>query len=210
MTLRNFCFAVVTAIVFANATFAQNPQDGNGAGSRSSDLRQQPGKGRPEIPGAMIGAMAQRMPLMVALDADQDGSISAAEIENAPKALVKLDKDGDGALSSEELRPDLAAMAREGGFPGGRPGAGPAMGKEMMSRMFEERDTDKDGKLSGEEIPERMRENVARVDENGDGAIQKAEMEKAAARMAERMGQFRGGKGDRDGGGVKPKRPPVE
>ncbi|MFN5734023.1 MAG: hypothetical protein ACK48R_19430 [Planctomyces sp.] len=44
-------------------------------------------------------------PLMQALDADQDGSLSPAEIENAAKALAKLDKNGDGTLSTDELRP---------------------------------------------------------------------------------------------------------
>lgn len=201
----DFCVAAMSVILLSATSFAQDTPKGDAPGSRLQGLRQQ-GGGRPD----MAGAMAQRLPLMMALDADKDGTISATEIENASKALAKLDKDGDGALSAEELRPDFAAMAKDGVFPGGQPGAGAAMGKEMMARMFEQRDADKDGKLSGDEIPERMRENVSRVDENGDGAIDKAEMEKAVAKMAERGGQGRGAKNDKDGAGVKPKRPPVE
>ena len=42
------------------------------------------------------------MPLMTALDADGDGTLSKAEIANASKALMTLDKDKDGVLSEEE------------------------------------------------------------------------------------------------------------
>jgi len=44
-------------------------------------------------------------PLIHALDADHDGTISAQEMENAPESLKALDKNGDGELSPEELRP---------------------------------------------------------------------------------------------------------
>lgn len=44
-------------------------------------------------------------PLETALDADDDGEISAGEIDNAPAVLKKLDKDGDGKLTPEEYRP---------------------------------------------------------------------------------------------------------
>ena len=134
----NFYVAALSVMFLAATSFAQDTPKGDGPGSRLKALRQQEGGGRPEI----AGAMAQRMPLMMALDADKDGSISASELENASKALAKLDKDGDGALSSEELRPDFAAMAREGGFPPGQPGAGGPMGKEMMAKMFVQRVAD--------------------------------------------------------------------
>lgn len=44
-------------------------------------------------------------PLIAALDVDHDGTISAAELANAPESLKVLDKNGDGELSPEELRP---------------------------------------------------------------------------------------------------------
>ena len=56
-------------------------------------------------------------PLIIALDANRDGEISAEEIENATAALKKLDKNGDGKLTRDELRPE--------GAPGfGGPGQG--------------------------------------------------------------------------------------
>jgi hypothetical protein len=44
-------------------------------------------------------------PVIVALDANHDGVISAYEITNAPAALKTLDKNGDGQLTQDELRP---------------------------------------------------------------------------------------------------------
>lgn len=44
-------------------------------------------------------------PLVAALDADHNGTVSAEEIANAPESLKELDKNGDGQLSREELRP---------------------------------------------------------------------------------------------------------
>ena len=44
-------------------------------------------------------------PVLAALDADHDGVISAAEIQNAPAALKTLDKNGDGRLTPDELIP---------------------------------------------------------------------------------------------------------
>jgi len=194
--------AALVLTLLTTAAEGQDAPKGEGPQGRFPGLRQQQGNRRSELPALM----AQRSPLMMALDADKDGILSASEIENASKALAKLDKNGDGVLSPEELRPDFAMMSRDGQPPAGdgRPS------REMIARMFEQRDANKDGKLSGDEIPERMRENLSRMDENGDGAIDKSEIEKAMARMGERIGQQRGGKGDRDGSGVRPNRPPVE
>ena len=196
---------LLAIVVLSTATFAGDEPKGKGPGGKGFGQRPPEG-GRPE----MAGMMAQRMPLMMALDADKDGSISVSELENAPKALAKLDKDGDGALSQEELRPDFADMAGAG-LPKGGPGGGDGPpSKEMMARMFEQRDIDKDGKLSGDEIPDRMKQNLTKVDENSDGAVDKSEMEKALAKMGDRPGKSRGAKGDKDGAGVKPKRPSTE
>jgi len=163
-------------------------------------------------------------PLMQALDADQDGSLSPAEIENPAKALAKLDKNGDGTLSTDELRP-AGLPERPGREPGepGRPGqggaaAGGAASGEMLTRMFETRDANKDGKLTGEEIPERMRQNLERVDSNKDGGIDKAELQQAMSRLQQGGGRPGGQPGGRpegqrrrpggDGGdGVRPSRP---
>ena len=47
----------------------------------------------------------QPPPLLMALDTDHDGQLSAAEITHATAALKTLDRDGDGILSGDELHP---------------------------------------------------------------------------------------------------------
>lgn len=57
------------------------------------------------------------MPIVMALDANHDGVISADEIANAPAALKTLDKNGDGQLTKDEYLPPVQtkvmAMARK-------------------------------------------------------------------------------------------------
>jgi hypothetical protein len=43
--------------------------------------------------------------VLIALDANGDGEITAAEIRAAVTALENLDKDGDGWVRREEMRP---------------------------------------------------------------------------------------------------------
>ena len=45
--------------------------------------------------------------ILRALDKDQDGALSAVEIDGAAAALRTLDRNGDGVLSGEELRPSM-------------------------------------------------------------------------------------------------------
>jgi hypothetical protein len=149
---------------------------------------------------------------MKALDLDEDGRLSSSEIESAPKSLMKLDKNGDGVLSEDELRPEPGPwmnLAGPGGPRGpGGPGAGmPGGGPAMLLRLFENRDKDGDGKLSGDEIPEQMRERIGMLDENGDGAIEKSEVEKMRARI-EAGGGKRPDRRESGGEGVRPNRPP--
>jgi Ca2+-binding EF-hand superfamily protein len=224
MKMRLFTFALAAALSPSMA-FAQRDDEKGKQGPRRGEMQrpemQRPGQGGrpggfggnagPMAPGGPnLGMMAKFFPVMVALDADQDGNLSATEIANASKALLKLDKDGDGVLSLEELRPDPSSMPGMMAGPGGPgPGAGGPMGPlngAMMAKLFESRDLNGDGKLEGDEIPERMRERLSMLDKDGDGALQKSEMERAAALMGDRNGP-KGRGNDNDGSGVKPKRP---
>ena len=123
------------------------------AGAQQQQARSQDGERRGPID-----------PMRGALDADRDGTISAAEIEAAPAALAKLDRNGDGLLTEEEYRP-----MRRGGGRGGNP-------EDMFNRLFAENDKNKDGKLAVSELPDRMREFMATADANKDGFISKEEM----------------------------------
>lgn len=71
-------------------------------------------------PGGKHGDRGHRpppSPVMLALDANHDGILSAEEIARASQVLLTLDKNHDGQLTQDELRP-----ARP---PGGKPGGGP-------------------------------------------------------------------------------------
>ena len=63
--------------------------------------------------------------------------------------------------------------------------------------IFQRRDANGDGKLSGQEIPERMRGNLGRMDTDGDGAVTLAEFRQA---MNQFRGRRRGRSTGRDGG----------
>lgn len=80
-------------IALLAATPALFAQDGPPPGDEG-----RPGPGGPHGP---------RMPppLMVALDTNKDGELSAEEIAAASESLAKLDKNGDGKLDREELFP---------------------------------------------------------------------------------------------------------
>jgi Ca2+-binding EF-hand superfamily protein len=121
------------------------------------------GQPRPEM---IVGVM-----LLKALDADGNGELSSSEIADAPKVLAKFDKNGDGKIEKEEL---LAQAPRPQGAPGGAPG-GPG---EAFAARLKEADKNGDGKLSKEEAPERLQQVFDRIDANGDGQIEQAEMRK--------------------------------
>ncbi len=107
-------------------------------------------------------------PALQLLDADKDGVISVAELNNAPAALAKLDANGDGQLTADELRPQ------------GRPPADGDMAKSLMSF-----DKNGDGKLAKDELPERMQGMLARGDKDGDGFLSLAELKAMAPQRRE-------------------------
>lgn len=151
-----------------------------------------------------------------ALDANGDHELDADEIKNAASVLASLDADGNGKIDREEFRPPI-----RGGGDGFR-------GRPAPSR---ERDPGSESRGPREGRPEREREGrpergigprdgagprgeggpstervVARAmsfDADGDGKLDKSELEKFAGGMVERM---RAARPDREGAGP-PRRP---
>lgn len=112
-------------------------------------------------------------PLMMALDADNDGVISPREIKKAVTALKTLDADGDGRLTEDELRPQFPGGDRPNDGPGpdgqrgpGGPGGlgggqgGPPSAEAFVARALQF-DTDQDGKLNQNELA-KLAEQFAR------------------------------------------------
>lgn len=128
------------------------------------------------------------------LDANKDGVISADEVPDDKQAiferLVRVgDANGDKKLTKDELAAGLKKSAPQAeAAPAGRPGAPGAGGPPNISpkEIFARLDRDGNGKIEKDEIPERMKENLGRVDANSDGAIELTEFEKVAQFFAGR------------------------
>ena len=155
-------------------------------------------------PGRPEGGFMRFHPVLSTLDADHDGTISAAELNRAPQALAGLDQNKDGQLSAEEMRPRFVGPGgpgargpgegrREGGGPRGNDGA--AMADQLM--QF---DKNSDGVLTKDEVPERMQGLFARADANKDGKLTREELtQRANAAPAEPQGRGAGGDHDHEG-----------
>jgi formylglycine-generating enzyme required for sulfatase activity len=96
----------------------RGPQGGQQRGGpqvgRQGMEQRGPQGGRQRGPGGGQGGGASRNPVILALDTNRDGELSASEITNAAASLKSLDKNGDGNLSRDEMRP-----ADSSGGPGG-------------------------------------------------------------------------------------------
>jgi Ca2+-binding EF-hand superfamily protein len=107
-------------------------------------------------------------PVLAALDADHDGEISAAEIQNAPAALRSLDKNGHRRLTSGEVLPDPVAI--------------------VVSLFLSDFDVNGDGKLSKDERLNpnagRFRDLLDAADQDRDGFVTRAELAKEIRRRA--------------------------
>lgn len=164
-------------------------------------------------------------PVSTALDANQDGTISGPEIDNAPAALKALDRNTDGRVDATELRPmgrggregrgpeggeGRERGGREGGRPGmnAEPGETPTTSPDELAALLMAFDKNGDGNLEKSEVPERMVGIFDRADVNKDGKVNADEIKKSAAAasqpnaMGGREGFGReGGRGGREGMG---------
>lgn len=107
--MRRFSTGVLAASVLALLAYGVTAQPPGGRGGRA-------GRG---------GFGPPRFPLMTTLDANSDGEISAAELDNAAEALKKIDANKDGKLTRDEMfaRPSGGRGPGGGGpGPGERPG----------------------------------------------------------------------------------------
>jgi Ca2+-binding EF-hand superfamily protein len=130
-----------------------------------------------------------------ALDRNSDKKLSAEELGDARKDYIESDKNKDGSLDLDEYVEAKGKAATA---------AANKARDEEMKKLFEDQwktmDKDGDGKLAGDEIPERMKKNLDKIDTDKDGAISKSEME---AVMKAAGGQRPGG---RRPGGEQPKK----
>ena len=150
----------------------------------------------PAISKGLLFLRSNRNLYCLALREEDSGS-TTQQAEAVPAPKVQED-------------PSPAATPRGPGRFGGRRRG---RGGFDPSAFFRRRDTNNDGKLSGEEIPERMRDNLGRMDTDGDGAITLAEFRAAMNQMFRRNrsrspGREGGGFGGRNRRQGRPERPP--
>ena len=163
------------------------------------DGKQQRRTGGPE----KLMKLIRSLPVLRALDADHDGTISESEISNATAALQTIDQNGDGQLTFEELRPPMKRGR-------GGPESGPDRVK-WLERQFDQLDQNSDGQLSQDEARGPLKKQFSKIDANGDGTVSKLELAEAGKIMGERRKKFPGGREPKSApGGDKPRRPPVE
>ncbi len=128
------------------------------------------------------------------LDTDRDGVISAGEIQQASTKFAAMDRNGDGKITEDEVRP-------QGGPPrgDGRGGESIGMSPEDTVNTLMQFDKNKDGKLTKEEVPERMQGIFARNDGNQDGVLTREELVQGATKQSQASERAEGG---RRGGGM--------
>ena len=100
-------------------------------------------------------------------DTDGDGKLTGDEIpERMQDNLERIDSDQDGSVTLEEMQ---AGMRNRRGGRGGR--------RRDPAQVFSRSDEDGDGKLTGDEIGERIRENLSSIDADQDGSVTLEEFE---------------------------------
>ena len=118
-----------------------------------------------------------RLPAFRALDTDDDGNISAGEIDAARESLASLDDDGDGQLSDDELRPRRGGPRVFFGSPANLP-----EGTEVITLGADE-------ELDIADLPPQLRSLLSPADADGDGTASAVEL--LAAMMAAQGGESR-------------------
>lgn len=134
-----------------------------------------------------------------AMDANKDGRLTVAEIEQAfARPGPPGGMDGEMPPAGGPPPGGGAGMGRPGGPPPGGPGmGGPGMGgpgkgrpdrKEAAARYAAHIGADQPGGVSRADFAARDMPMLSRIDRNGDGKISRAEFDAVAARMKNRPG----------------------
>lgn len=154
--------AIAVAVPFASAEGPRHGPDGpRGPGAHGPKFHDRHGGGHHEMRRHRRGkhfekgAKMRLMDLIETYDANADGAVSQAEVDQfRADRLKKFDADGDGKLSLAEYEKLwLDAM------------------RERMVDAFQRHDDDGDGQVTTEEFGERTKRMVMMRDRNDDGVL---------------------------------------
>ena len=131
------------------------------------------------------------LPIVMALDANHDGIIDAAEIANASAALLTLDKNGDGVLTTNEYLPPM---------PKDMPADAP---RPPLPLIIKALDANGDGVIDATEIANASAA-LKTLDKNGDGVLTRDEYLGKRPGHPPRGGEGPGGENGNEAGGPPP------
>lgn len=142
---------------------------------------------RPAPTATQAEAMTRTDQRFAALDANRDGQLSADELKGprVARLIGRADTDKNGKISQAEFRAVAASRFaradtdRDGTIePGERRGKwGKRGGHGGGARMLARLDTDRDGAISQAEFVAGAQQRFQKMDANGDGRIDAAEMQ---------------------------------
>ncbi len=164
-------------------------------------------------PGPPGAGMMRMLPVMAALDADQNGEISSDEIAKATQALKALDKNSDGKLTIEEIRPKMDGMMHGGrrpdgggfGFGSSEAANGVPSSASPSDKIDKIMDLDRngDGRIAKEELPESAQRMLGKADADSDGYLTRDEIEKVADTLPPLGAMGQGGNGGSGSAGAR-------
>ena len=193
MKSQAFFYSVVAVGVSLSSAFAQPPEGGG------------PDRGSSRGPGGRPSH-----PIVTAIDADGDHTLSAEEIAGASDSLLAMDRNGDGELTREETRPRGGMRGRRGEGPEGRGGPGlrgrrgdrvdrgdrgPRPGRDGRPGQGLDHERGPGPGAGGPPNPDQFVEHAMSFDANGDGMLDAEELRSFAKEVA--AGPPRGGRDER-------------
>ncbi|MEM9410923.1 MAG: EF-hand domain-containing protein [Planctomycetota bacterium] len=182
--------AIILTLTFSAPNFAQqtdkNPQDkiNNSEAGLTGKNRRLKRRGRGQQRQPNLQSIFNRM------DSNQDGVLTPDEVpQRMAQRLRNVDKDESGSISMKELSAAFQSQfqnqngfggmkrgMRESGMSGKKNRQSQLSPEETVQFMINRMDKDGNGEITADEVPDRMKNNFAKLDKNGNDVLDKNEI----------------------------------